>query len=232
MTSHRTSPATTRLAVLSALLLASAACSGSTPPTSNNHADDSAAAMLSAAAGMDVSKVTFPNPDPGMPMYARLLMQLNQVYHTSEWAVIPFYRSPDQIPADFNLLNGFDFPGPSGPGAFGVPLLVSGFYLIEPNAPLGTFPRLSVIKSDGVPVWIVSWAALEAAIADQQLTISELAALAPMKGVGSYSETLRPRIGQHLVVFDAKGVLEDGRRYDVHFTHVEAVTTASRIRIR
>jgi hypothetical protein len=68
--------------------------------------------------------------DPGLPYYARIEGSAPYVLHDGAYAAIVFYRGPEGIPEDFNLLAFFDLPtGPESPGAFGVPLNVSGTYL-------------------------------------------------------------------------------------------------------
>lgn len=178
-------------------------------------------------------RVTFPSPDPGVPSYARLGSTLNQVFGTADWVMVPFYRDPDAIPGNFDLLRLFDFPGPNGPGAFAAPLRISGFYMVEAGAPLGTFPRVAVSTGTAVPFWFVRRATFDAAAADHILTMDELRGLSPLKGTAnSFQELLRPRVGEHLVVLDAKGTLSDGRAFSVHVTHVEDTTRSLRIELR
>jgi hypothetical protein len=221
-----------RTAIALLLLPATAACQAgpteSLSPTHEAHAG-AVAAMLDA--GME--RHTFPDPDPGVPAYARLTTLLDQIFHYDGWVVIPFYRDPACVPADFNLLGLFDPPGPDGPGAFGCPLTVRGFYLVEAGSPQGTFPRISFSDGDAVPVWLVRQDAFSAALETGRVTMADLEAMSPRRGVAtSYRETLRPRIGEHLVVIDASGALDDGARFQFHVTHVEDVTRAIRLRIR
>ena len=44
----------------------------------------------------------------GHPCYARIA--LGEIYHDGEWAAIAFYRDPDSIREDFNLLEFLDIP--------------------------------------------------------------------------------------------------------------------------
>ncbi len=192
-------------------------------------AETEALVQFARSAGM--TRVTFPDPDPGIPAYARAFPGLNQFFVDGEWLAIPFYRSPDAIPADFNLLDFFHFPDATGPGAFGTPLLTRGFYFVEAGAPLGTFPTLSVSTGDAVPMWFVKWADYQAAMLDGTVTIGEVQAMSPLKGVASrFNETLKPRMDDHLVVISAQGTLEDGRRFQFHVTHLDDTTRSVRIR--
>lgn len=190
-----------------------------------------AAQLIKEAENMGMVRVTVPDPDPGIPAYARAFPGLNQFFHDGEWLAIPFYRSPDDVPADFNLLDFFHFPGPGGPGAFATPILTSGFYMIEPNAPLGTFPLVAISTGTDVPIWFVKWADYQEAMKDSEVTIAELRAMNPLIGTAStFSETLKPRVENHLVVINAKGMLEDGRTFSLHVTHVGDTLRAIRIK--
>ena len=53
--------------------------------------------------------------DGQVPFYARA--PRDGLIHDGEWVVVVFYRPASCIPADFNLLDFFDFPGATGPGA-------------------------------------------------------------------------------------------------------------------
>lgn len=207
-----------------------AACVDSNPAEpSLEHPDHSV--LIRAAQDAGLTRVTFPDPDPGIPAYARAFPGLNQFFRDGEWLAIPFYRSPDAIPANFNLLDFFHFPGPGGPGAFATPLLTRGFYFVEAGAPLGTFPTLSISTGDAVPLWFVKWADYQAAMLDGTVTIGEVRAMSPLMGVASqFNETLKPRPENHLVIISAQGTLEDGRRFQFHVTHTGDTTRSVRIR--
>lgn len=186
--------------------------------------------LIQTAQSAGMVRVTVPDPDPGIPAYARLNPELNQFFHNGEWLAIPFYRAPAAIPADFNLLNFFHFPSEFGPGAFHTPILTSGFYFIEDGALPGTFPSLSMSTGNAVPFWFVKWADFQAAMADGPVTIGDVMAMHPLKGTATkFNETLKPRMDDHLVVISANGQLEDGRRFSFHVTHVGDKTRAIRI---
>ena len=156
-----------------------------------------------------------------VPFYARIVGPQTtgagfEVFHTDDWAAIPFYRPPECVPAEFNLLDFFDVPG-----AFGCnPMTVEQFTIWE-NGP-ETDPGPIHARSFGlgaVPVWFVAWPELEAAIADGELTIADLGAL-PSLIVGSatfYSETINPSpVAQNpRTVIVAHGSLEDGRTFQM-----------------
>ncbi len=120
-----------------------------------------AGALGSADAGTAAVRQAIPDEQAGPPFYARI--DAHGVIHTEEWAAIPFYRDPSCVPADFNLLDFFD-----APRAFSCALTVEGFVLWKNGPPPVDFaPTQSVLRDDGpVPVWLVSWPELEAAVAD------------------------------------------------------------------
>jgi hypothetical protein len=186
-------------------------------------------AAASRAGGLRT--VAFPDEDPGPPYYARVSTLLNQILHDGEYVAMPFYREPDCVPADFNLLEAFHFPGPAGPGSFGCNLLVEGRFLIEPGAPPGTFP-LQVITSGAAEVWFVSYGDFQNAAADGDFTMAELLALSPMRGVARrFHEMLAPRLENHHVVITSDGELEDGRRFRFNVNHRHDRIQSIQIRI-
>lgn len=79
--------------------------------------------------------------------------------HDSQWVAIPFWRSPECVPPDFNLLDQVD-----APGAFGCQLLVEGFVRLERE----TFSLMSwEARGVGdVPIWFVSWQELQTSMSD------------------------------------------------------------------
>ena len=171
-----------------------------------------AGALGSADAGTAAVRQPIPDEQAGPPFYARI--DAHGVIHTEDWAAIPFYRDPSCVPADFNLLDFFD-----APRAFSCGLTVEGFVVWQNGPPPEDFaPTQSVLRDDGpVPVWLVSWPELEAAMADGVLTIGELAAL-PSLEVGSadyFHEVLHPsEAARHpMIQLNASGTLEDGRTF-------------------
>ena len=184
---------------------------------------------IEAQTGVELVRLSIPDEDPGPPFYARVGLQ---TFDDDEWVAIPIYRSTACIPADFNLLEFFHFPGPAGPGAFACPLLMSGFLLTEGDAPPGTFPRRVILQGSGVPVWFVASAAFAAARADGTLTIGELEGLALKGTAESYYETLHPREEDHLIVIVAHGTLADGRSFDFQTTHLRDEIRSLRIAFR
>jgi hypothetical protein len=144
------------------------------PPVVTPRADVAASMAAARPAGAGLVRRLIPAEDPGPPFYARVGLQ---ILESDGYVAIPFYRSPALVPAAFNLLTFYDFPGPSGPGAFAAPLLPTGFLLTEADAPLGTFPRQVELRGAGVPVWFVPSTAFHAAAQDGVLTIAELRSL-------------------------------------------------------
>jgi hypothetical protein len=154
--------------------------------------------------------------DSQPPIYAQITRDF--MPHTEEWAVVIFYRTPACVPAGFNLLNFFDPP----PRPFSCALQIEGHSnwrsLDDP------FPADILWHGTGaVPVWFVRWPELQAAVADGELTVGELAGL-PSLLIGSaslYLESIRNSIveqrgGNEAVV--ASGTLTDGRSFQVEFT--------------
>ena len=155
-----------------------------------------------------------------VPFYARF--GENETFSNGEWVAIVFYRSPDCIPAEFNLNQFFDFPGESGPGAFGCAPPTTTSVEIWANGP-ETDPAPLVAEMTGrgaVPVWFFTQAEAEAAMADGVVTVDELAAL-PSRLIGTaatYTELLHPSQSnaQPMIQFMAAGALEDGRSFLVN----------------
>src|SRR5215211_6164 len=129
--------------------------------------------LLGAQSSM---KLRFPEQDPGGPVYARVERPF--LLHTVQYASIIFYRDPECVPEDFNLLDNVDLVGfPANARAFQCPLTAEGFQ-IWTTYPFPGPPNLVLTKGAGaVPVWFVAWNELEGALADDVLTIGELRVL-------------------------------------------------------
>lgn len=168
-------------------------------------------------------RTVIPGEDPGPPFYARIERpyaggEPGGTIHSDEWAAIVFYRSPACVPPDFNLLDFFDVPA-----AFGCALTVEGFEVwANGGPPADEAPLHALLRGTGnVPVWFVSWPALQAAMADDVITISELSGMPSLrKGHASYfHETLHPTGGAergNKLEINASGTLVDGGAFRLH----------------
>lgn len=194
-------------------------------------------AQVASSAGL--VRTTWPSAeDPGPPFYARM-DHVTPVFVADGWAVIAFYRDPDCIPADFNLLAFFD-----PPIAFGCELTVEGSSLYQGEALVGA-PKVAHTQGTGaVPFWFIPAGAVLEAIGDGVLTIGELAAL-PGRMVGNaihFNELLHPNPlppflggGGHpnpKLILDADGVLADGRRFKYHVTRLDPEIRTIRLRFQ
>lgn len=221
-------------AYLAPLIALTIACSDDATVTDlDSRAAEGSLVATSTTQAHGLVRKEIPAEDPGPPFYARVTRILDQFFHDDGWLAIPFYRPPECVPGDFDLLGLFDFPGPGGPGAFACPLLFDGFLLTEPDAPPGRFPRHVVLEGSGTPVWFVPWGEFLEAANDGAVTVGELEALDPLIGTTRrYHEMLKPREGDHLIVIDAAGELDDGRDFSLHVTHIEDRTRSVRIQFR
>lgn len=180
----------------------------------------------------ELVRSSIPDQDPGAPFYARIGFQFLE---TDGYIVIPFYRDPACIPADFNLLEFFHFPGPGGPGAFGCTSTMYGYSETEPDAPPFTFPKHIVLEGDAVPFYIVDADAFWGAADDGNLTIGELQSLDPITATATdYEEDLYPRLGtgEHYIEIKAKGHAEDGRRFSFKLKMIGDEFYAKKIQLK
>lgn len=149
--------------------------------------------------------------------------------HDTEWAAIWFFRDPNWIPADFNLLDAVDFT-PAFPGGpprpFVCPLTVSGFAIWKNEPfPIDSAPVQESGNGKSVPVWFVKVAELQAAAADDNLTIGEILAMPSLrKGTARTFESIdyfgkyRPQgEGNGSIEVTANGTLQDGKAFQVEF---------------
>jgi predicted small secreted protein len=148
-----------------------------------------------------------------MPFYARI--ERDGILHTDEWAVIVFYRPPGCVPADFNLLDIMDF------NAFScAPPTTDGLIIWSGEAWVSTPIQIKLHGLGAVPVWFVDWQELQYAIADDNLTMTELEGMSSLiKGsAASYTETLHPtgEVRVPMINYVARGTLENGHSFFVH----------------
>lgn len=174
------------------------------------------------------------DPDGGqVPFYARIEPGGFAV-SDGDTTLVYFYRPPACIPADFNLLEFFDFPGPSGPGALGCqPATTEGHAIWETGILVDAAPFFSKLKGLGaVPVWFVDTGDYHNAISDGELTIGELDGLDPLKGNASHlNEVLRPQEVENItmLIVELAGELEDGTPFRAHSVSIQDVTITSEI---
>ena len=174
------------------------------------------AAVLGASAPLQAQIHQRIPEDIQPPFYAALAHGFEP--HTDEWAVIAFYRTPECIPAGFNLLDFLDFSGQPALCELHVEGRVNWASLDDPY-PAGQF----LSGTGAVPIWFVRWPELQAAIADDLLTIGELAALPSLRvgGASFFLESVRNdtrgrRGGNEALV--ARGLLSDGSSFLVQMT--------------
>jgi hypothetical protein len=161
-----------------------------------------------------------------VPFYARFGQ--NEIFDDGETAVIVFYRPPSCIPADFNMMAFFHFPGPTGPGAFACnPPTTDGFEIWEGAPGEGPAPKQAKLTGNGaVPVWFFAWSDLEPLVNSGVVTIGDLEALSPLRGSATiYDETLHPSQSNanSLVKITAKGNLEGGGSFRVNISYRNGV---------
>ena len=112
-------------------------------------------------------------------------------------------------------------------------MTVAGFLLIEEAAPLGTFPKQVVSRGDNVPFLFVPWETFQEEAADGVVTLPDLQAMGGIAGTADrFHEVLKSRAGEHLVVIDAAGTLEDGRRFQFGVTKDEDQARSIRLQFR
>jgi hypothetical protein len=171
------------------------------------------AALLLAGSVFAVQQVRVDN-EGETPFYARF--GTNETFSDGDRTVIIFYRPPGCIPADFNMMDFFDLPDESGPGAFGCqPTTTDGYEMWEGEPGSGPAPLRVWLRGRGaVPVWFVNTAELQALIDDDGVvTITDLESLSPLKGIaGKYYEVLHPSQSNEkpLIIFRAEGELQGG----------------------
>jgi len=145
----------------------------------------------------------------GGPFYAYIFESIEGVQviiHTDEWAAIPFYRNPDCVPEDFNLLGMVDF------NALNCYSFVEGFEVFENGPGLDPYPIQVNLKAAGpVHIYFVPWAVLQEAIVDDELTMPELEGLEGVQiGIATnFTVTHHPgEVEDKLYSIVAKGYIE------------------------
>jgi hypothetical protein len=135
--------------------------------------------------------------------------------HDGEWAAIPFYRSPEFAPLDYDLLNKID------PSAFDAPLQVTGFIELDNE---GNIFLEQTQGTGAVPIWFLKWADLQTIAADGDLTIGELLDVESLRmGIADFYEHQNHVFGVHPVshlTIVGQGTLEDGSAFELRAVEV------------
>lgn len=225
-----------KMLLLLALPLALTACDQSAVgPRAVAESDD----VTILASSSRLVRTEFPtDEDKGGPFYARIQGVPPFIFVVDGWVVVAFYRQPDCIPEDFNLLGFFDL------NAFGCTPTIQGFNLWQGEAFVGA-PKIVQSRELGtVPFWFVPLEGVLTAMQDNELTIGELAAI-PGRLAGQathFRETLQPDPlppflggGGHPVpkmIQTARGILDDGRSFQYDVTNVNGVVRHIRLRFQ
>lgn len=188
------------------------------------------ALALLVVAGAAWAKVTRIVTEDGPPTYhdfQNLGFIDGEVFaiHDEEWAVVVFWRPPEDIPAGHDLFNDID------PDVFDSEKLIKGFIMLDDN---GDLIMTEVHGLGEIRVWFVDWAGLQAAGSDGHLFIEELTALDPLAGIATFFEERNHVAGVHQVshlTTVARGTLEDGRKFDVEAVEHELEWVKVRIAI-
>lgn len=156
----------------------------------------------------------FPGEHPGPPYYA--LFDRAFIPSDDGWAGIVFVRSPSCVRAGFNLLDWFD-----PPTAQGCALTVEGEgWWHDLSAPPAF--QIHARGQGAVPIYFVRLSELQAAVADDLLTIGELESLPSLLiGEASFLEhivhnTNQPTNHGHETLV-SRGLLEDGRSFEFRY---------------
>jgi hypothetical protein len=180
-------------------------------------------AAIASALLMITCSATCASADPGknavitddepLPFHALVMTEVFPGNREAQWSGVAFYRLPEGIADDFNLLDFFDIPG----AFFNEPMSVST-RSIRKDPDLAPPFQLQVRGLGAVPVWVVDAEDMEEAIADGVLTMPELADI-PSVVVGeatNFHEMIQPDSRDpRQVTLVAKGTLEDGRTFQI-----------------
>ena len=157
----------------------------------------------------------YPAEQPGPRYYA--LFQRGFAPNDNGWVGIVFVRDPSCVPAGFNLLDWFDSP----PVAWACKLTVEGeawWHDVLVPPPFQTRAH----GLGAVPIYFVRWSELQAAIADDVITIGELESLPSLLiGTASFFEQIAHNTNQptnhgHETLV-SRGLLEDGRAFEFRY---------------
>lgn len=163
-----------------------------------------------------------PDESVSGPFYARI--ERGYVHMTDEWVAIAFYREPNCVRPDFNLLNFFDYS--NIPAIFFCPLTVRGFEVWKNGTMTDAGPMQGKLYGNGaVPIWFLSVEDYNKALPG--LSMNELVAIPSLrKGYATFfEETLHPygAARQSMLHITARGWLEDGASFRYQATEAAGV---------
>jgi hypothetical protein len=159
----------------------------------------------------------------GPPYYS--LIQDGWFPMTEDWAAVFWIRDPSCVPGSFNLMNLADLTPafPSGPPRpFLCPLTIDGHEIWNTDPPNPAVGPLNITAwgIESVPIYFADAAEVQAALADNVLTIDELESMGSLL-VGSADQfrltqqtgTARGEPGAGKINVSARGTLQDGRTF-------------------
>jgi hypothetical protein len=178
-------------------------------------------AVLLPAAAVHAD-VIVPVPPGGPPYYTdtgRLTDGSPYFFHDDQWAAFVFLRDPGCVPPNFNLLNQIDVPA-----AFGCALTVEGHAILKQagdQVPI----QIELHGLGAVPVWFAKLSEVQAILAGNTLTVSQLLASPSLqKGLAHvYEEVDQPGVnrpqgaGNGSIEITAKGSLSDGTTFQLEW---------------
>ena len=161
---------------------------------------------------------------PPLPFWARMGAGAPLgIPFTDKYGIVFFYVEEPALWVDpnFNLLNFFQFPGPSGPGPFNplIPWAIEGdLWFVAGADPNFDVPFMSHYKAkDVVTFWIITREQVEVLFDEGEITILDLLACDPMVGEAAiFNEVLRPWGPEGLIApvagiqTSAMGIIVDG----------------------
>jgi hypothetical protein len=179
-----------------------------------------AALQVVLGAGAAVPYRTEVPPDPWAPVWVRPLgdPELNVVV----WI---FYRAPENVPADFDIIQFADLADRNGNGVWDpwdYPLLMEGFAMWDELGPWFS----SLREIDVVPIWFTSFDEAISLLTTPPytITIAQLSAMTSLKkgSASFYYDQLHLGLPHTQPVpvwtYMARGSVEDGRSFSLHVT--------------
>ncbi len=141
-------------------------------------------------------------------------------------AVWVFYRAPENVPLNFNLLEGFDWSDRDAngiPDPWDYPLLVRGFEIFQEPSLSPPPYKVLLREIDEVPIWFTTREEVTEVLNETgTITFKQLSQMTSLaKGSATYHhEESHYALGDKAQIntedYQARGLLEDGRSFSVH----------------